>query len=403
MALFRDSTQAAEWTLDSSTLEARRKKVYETAMKSRRTDTNDVMLTMVEEARIRAFHERRILRFVNQIRFPQKVAATAITYFKRYFLDRSILDYNPSVIALSSLYAAFKVEEVLLSADDLVSRTDVILNGVAADMDLSEIPDSVDGTSSRVSSDILLKTELSFLQQLRFHLICYHPFRSLGILREQLFAADILCEKGEDADSKDDSKLANVLSRAEYIVTRRALPSDLLLCHTPAILAIAATLVAIVEAFPESPDIQMNVLKTIGISEEISDRVTTVKDQLMKLPDKPKEGEAEIVAALEKKRRALQKDENDPTTKEYQENERMKLDEEEEEELDRNRIYQKRLKEKTAQLLGFGSEDPNHEDEDEISFVKENKVKDSKRQRKDDSESRRASKKLRHDPEVIEL
>lgn len=42
-------------------------------------------------------------------RLPRKVAATAVTYVKRVFLTRSVLDQHPAAVMLTAIYLAGKV------------------------------------------------------------------------------------------------------------------------------------------------------------------------------------------------------------------------------------------------------------------------------------------------------
>lgn len=362
MAEYKDSTQARNWILDEATILSRRAAAQAAALSAREGVPHVDLLSVGEEAQLRKFHERRILRFIQAIQFPEKVAATAITYFKRFFVDHCVMDFNPAVIALSSLYAAFKVEEVIMSADDLVARFDVVMNGVETSTDIAEVPlSSRDGTCERVASAVLLNIELAFLQQLRFHLICYHPFRSLGILREVLKNASILCdgdEEMQDASGKTtggDERLGEVMARAQYIICRRAFLSDLSLSRPPAVLAIAAIVVAAaeVENGPSAVDI-IDAIKgrseaQIPVGDELVINVTTAVEQMKRLPDRAAGDEAAVVAVLEKKRRRLQGTENFLTNCLKDEKDAMNLEQVDEEEAQRSHA----AREKTAKLLGF--------------------------------------------------
>lgn len=352
MALFLDSTQAQFWTMDEQAVASQRRTAHQSAVAARPTVDTAHMLSMHEEARIRDFHERRILRFVHQIRFPDKVAATAITYFKRYFLTRSVMDYNPSVIALCALYAAFKVEEVLMSADVLVSRVDVILNGVDEKADIQQVPYSIDGTAARVTSDTLLKIELPFLQQINFHLICYHPLRSLAIIRERLVLSPLF--RATDDDATD--RLGKLLNRASNVIMLRAMISDLPLSQPPGVIAVAATAVASAEMDGPSDGELLDVLVASGKHARVA--VENAMHVLRSMGDRPPSGETDRVAAMEKRRRRVKNEENDPTTSgKFREHQLDKLAQEDLEEAQLGRNYQEKLKKRAADLLGFGQDD----------------------------------------------
>eukprot|EP00178_Gracilaria_changii_P004765 TRINITY_DN17767_c0_g1_i1.p2 TRINITY_DN17767_c0_g1~~TRINITY_DN17767_c0_g1_i1.p2 ORF type:complete len:359 (+),score=69.05 TRINITY_DN17767_c0_g1_i1:221-1297(+) len=348
MALYQDSTQARFWTLTVEDVQLLRRQTHQHAV-SARGDAGQ-LLSLEDDALIRRHHERRILRFNRANRLPDKLAATAIMYFKRFFLHRSVMDYNPSVISLSALYAASKVDEIVFDAHDLVARYDASVNGVASDTALHQTPMSVDQCVMRVSANAILDTELWFLQQISFHLICYHPFKSLGIVREKLLSARVC---GHDRQA--NQSLSELIATAENIIRRRALLTDLPLSHTPAVIAIAATLIA-AEA-NSTPSREQLLQALVQENTKVLNAIETAAQVLRPLPDHTPENEAVQVAALEKLRQAVQKNSNDPMSREYKEMELQHLREEDEEELERARVFQEKLKRKSEALLGFANMD----------------------------------------------
>lgn len=255
MSRYSGSTQQSHWLLGASTLASRRGLIPDSP--------SATSFTPSEEAILRRHHERRILRFASRMRLPETFGATAIAYFKRFFLDRSVLEHNPAVIALGSLYAASKVEEVIIPADELVKSFDTVVNGVESPGE--GLVSSVDGTATCVPVDILLRDELPFLNLLRFHLVCFHPYRSLSVIRRTLHAAESLpllteaaSPTAEDSSSapaaegaekpsgkRPTSLLDRLLSHASHLITRRALLTDLQFLETHAAIALAAVLHAL--------------------------------------------------------------------------------------------------------------------------------------------------------------
>lgn len=348
MALFESSTQAKYWSLTPEDLISVREQANRQAVQSR--PSHPPPLSLEEETIVRRHHERRISRFNRNNNLPDKLAATAITYFKRFFLHRSVMDYNPAAIALLSLYASSKVEEIVFDARDLVARFDASVNGVASDTPLFEQPMSADGCAMRITADALLSTELWFLQQISFHLICYHPFKSLGIAREKLHAANI-CGTGQKAEDL----LADVITRAEHIVRRRALLSDLPLSNLPAVIAVAATIVGAKDA--GGPDEKQLLSVLIGDNQSLKDKVRDAVEVLQSLSDRTPENEASQVAQLEKKRKLVQKNINDPMSDEFKEMEKEQLRQEDEKELERLKIFQEKLKRRAEAMLGHDAVD----------------------------------------------
>lgn len=354
MAQYASSTQKANWLLPSEKIEARRRCCI--------VDVRpvDQSLTMQEESILRRHHERRILRFVGRIGFPDKIAATAIAYFKRFYIDRSVLDYNPAVISMSCLYASMKIEEVILSADELVDRVDTVLNGIsdsAANPAGEAATESVDGTATRVTADMLLSEELPFLNLLQFHLICYHPYRSLSMLRTRI------CEDAElpglnerpTVESKgggsplaktDVTPLEKLFGLATRIVNRRVLLTDMPLTHSPAVIAIAAVVVSGAELAETEgcSGIEPELLQSRLLSSMGGEVVSAIKLAIADVTAMREGGLAadDVVKELEARRRKLCKPENDPTSELYQ-----KMQRDKEEEADRKRL--KRAKEMTDQ------------------------------------------------------
>jgi cyclin H len=350
MAQYSGSTQESHWLLTSDEVAARRKAAVEASR------PRESALSLEEECTLRRHHERRILRFTQRIDFPPKVAASAISYFKRFFLDRSVLDYNPAIIALSSLYASFKVEEVIISADDLVARADVILNGV--DEKNIAATESLCGTAMRVTAEALLTTELSFLHLLDFHLICYHPYRSLTVLYERIAADKSLPHlySGKDeGTAARDSLLEELFSHAHRTVTRRTLLTDVQFTHSPAAIAIAAVISAAHELQKTRPAIDPAALH-ICLLASLDAEASSVLDDLTEVIRGMAEGGAtdDAVRLLEVRRRALCNPENDPTSEVYRQREREKIQLLDDKRMKKAQAHKEAMRQKTEALMGFG-------------------------------------------------
>jgi len=114
-------------------------------------------LTLEDEVQIRMFYQRYIQTFCKSLNFPDKIQASSIIFFQRFYLSKNILQVNPRDIMLTCIYLACKVEESYMSAEDLLVKAAV------ADENAS----------------IILQNELVVLQGLSFHLNVYHPYRPL--------------------------------------------------------------------------------------------------------------------------------------------------------------------------------------------------------------------------------
>lgn len=356
MAQYKGSTQETSWLMSANDLSKRR-----AAARSRHVAGEN--LSPEEDAMLRRHHERRILRFITRIGFPEKVAATAITYFKRFFLDRSVLEYNPSVIALSSLYAALKVEEVHLPIEDLISRFNEIINGVKlkAPDDSSLGTPTANGTAVLVDMHCVLTTELSFLSLLRFHLICYHPYRSLLAVADKIKASDKLTSLAADAkeasapsqgrpERPNSSRLDELLFRAKRIIARRTLFSDAQFLYPPAVIGIASVFVAAEElALPEESEFR-DVIQS-DFKQPVHDEVAACIHLIRGLEEGG--ADAETVARVERTRARLGEKKNDPTSAEYRKEELAKNEEVDLKRRKKLKDLGEERKRETARLMGF--------------------------------------------------
>ncbi|XP_016473803.1 cyclin-H1-1 isoform X5 [Nicotiana tabacum] len=76
-------------------------------------------LKVEEEQLLRAFYEFKIQDVCDAFKFPRKIQATALIYFKRFYLQWSVMEHHPKNIMLTCIYAACKAEENHVSAEEL--------------------------------------------------------------------------------------------------------------------------------------------------------------------------------------------------------------------------------------------------------------------------------------------
>ncbi|RZC55364.1 hypothetical protein C5167_014209 [Papaver somniferum] len=75
-------------------------------------------LSTEEEQLMRVFYEHKIQEVCGAFGFPHKIQATAITYFKRFYLQWSVMEHHPKHIMLTCVYTSCKVEENHVSAEE---------------------------------------------------------------------------------------------------------------------------------------------------------------------------------------------------------------------------------------------------------------------------------------------
>ncbi|EOY11455.1 Cyclin-H1-1 isoform 1 [Theobroma cacao] len=111
-------------------------------------------LSIEEEQFMRVFYENKLREVCSAFYFPNKIQATALIYFKRFYLQWSVMEHHPKHIMLTCVYAACKIEENHVSAEELGK-------GISQD------------------HQMILNYEMIVYQSLEFDLIVYAPYRSV--------------------------------------------------------------------------------------------------------------------------------------------------------------------------------------------------------------------------------
>ncbi|CAN9513329.1 unnamed protein product [Ophioblennius macclurei] len=172
--MFHNSSQKKFWTFDRE--DEAEKKRYEAnqkfRLKARESGkpavSESVLLERHEEDVLFRHYERRLLDFCNAFKpaMPKSVVGTAVMYFRRFYLNNSIMEYHPRIIMLTCAYLSCKVDEFNVSSVQFVGNL------------LQETP----AGQERVLEQIL-EYELLLIQQLNFHLVVHNPYRPMeGLL-----------------------------------------------------------------------------------------------------------------------------------------------------------------------------------------------------------------------------
>ncbi|KAJ9131434.1 hypothetical protein P3X46_035094 [Hevea brasiliensis] len=111
-------------------------------------------LSVEEEQFMRVYYEYKLREVCSAFYFPHKIQATALIYFKRFYLQWSVMEHDPKHVMLTCIYAACKIEENHVSAEELGK-------GISQD------------------HQMILNYEMIVLQSLEFDLIVYAPYRSV--------------------------------------------------------------------------------------------------------------------------------------------------------------------------------------------------------------------------------
>lgn len=121
-------------------------------------EAEDFFLTADEERALLKNYELQLREFCKRFEppMPKCVIGTAFHYFKRFYLNNSLMDYHPKEILATCVYLACKVEEFNLTIGQFI-------NNIKGDRQKAQ--------------DIILSNELLLMQQLNYYLTIHNPFR----------------------------------------------------------------------------------------------------------------------------------------------------------------------------------------------------------------------------------
>ncbi|PRW44298.1 Cyclin-H1-1 [Chlorella sorokiniana] len=187
-----------------------------------------------EELALLKYYASKLQHACRELRLPRRVLGTALTYLKRIYVQHSCLEHDPQQLLLTCLYLACKIEEHYISAAEL-------------------------GRLTGAPAELILRTELTALQGLKFDLIVYSPYKSIdGFLEDvKSAAADAEAAAGPGASAEAvaaaaaaaglDPGMAGLaepqldkVRAAAYSAADALMLSDAPLLHTPGRLALAA-------------------------------------------------------------------------------------------------------------------------------------------------------------------
>lgn len=214
--MFANSTQLKYWTFCGTTElsrlreEANKKYISKHAADFEESHQAGFFLTAQEERLIVRHYEYVLKDFCENFQpfMPKFLMATAMMYFKRFYLHNSVMDYHPKYIVYTCVYLACKVDEFYVP--------------------ITQFVENLQGEKER-TADVLLAQELLLMQQLHYHLTVYSCYRPLeGLL------IDIKTRCPEIATDK-------IRKGAETFIDR-SMNTDVSLLFAPSQIAVAAVL-----------------------------------------------------------------------------------------------------------------------------------------------------------------
>ncbi|KAH9244214.1 hypothetical protein BASA81_018394 [Batrachochytrium salamandrivorans] len=79
-------------------------------------------ISWTEQLEYCRFYEGKIIDYCKFFGFDKTVQATAIVFFKRFYLNNTVMDYDPKIILMTCLFLSTKVENSLMSLDEFLSK-----------------------------------------------------------------------------------------------------------------------------------------------------------------------------------------------------------------------------------------------------------------------------------------
>nr|KAF6365919.1 cyclin H [Pipistrellus kuhlii] len=204
--MYHNSSQKRHWTfagedqLARLRADANRKFKCKAVANGKVLPNDPVFLEPHEELTLCKYYEKRLLEFCSVFKpaMPRSVVGTACMYFKRFYLNNSVMEYHPRIIMLTCAFLACKVDEFNVSSVQFVGN-------------LRDSPLGQEKTLEQI-----LEYELLLIQQLNFHLIVHNPYRPFeGFLIDLKIALTAVLSSASRAGITMESYLSESLMLKE--------------------------------------------------------------------------------------------------------------------------------------------------------------------------------------------
>ncbi|QHS76751.1 TFIIH complex kinase subunit CCL1 [Saccharomyces paradoxus] len=171
--LYRHSSQYRMWSYTRDQLQEKRidtnaraiAYIEENLLKFREThdlteeeikvlEAKAIPLTMEEELDLVNFYAKKVQVIAQHLNLPTEVVATAISFFRRFFLENSVMQIDPKSIVHTTIFLACKSENYFISVDSFAQK-------------------------AKSTRESILKFEFKLLESLKFSLLNHHPYKPL--------------------------------------------------------------------------------------------------------------------------------------------------------------------------------------------------------------------------------
>lgn len=171
-------------------------------------------VTYEEEQEYLYYFSQQIIHICAHFNMPTQVKATAMSFFKKFYLVHSVMEYRPRNVVYTIVFLAAKSENYFISIESFCSRLPKIL------------------------AKEILDLEFIVLLSLKFTLLVHHPYRPLyGFFLD--FQQVILYSLPTIYDIKIDA-IGALHDKAKKWLNDHALLSQVMFLFTPPQIALAA-------------------------------------------------------------------------------------------------------------------------------------------------------------------
>lgn len=328
LVMFAKSSQKQHWMfpgvseIDKLRSEANERFTKQFGSNMDEEEQASTFLTASEEKLLMRHFEFILREFCKKFNptMPKYVQGTALTYFKRFYIHNSIMDYHPRDLMLTCIYLACKVEEFNVSIGQFVGN----LKG-----------------DREKFANIILGFELLLMDKLHYHLTVHNPFRPLeGFLID--LKTRYYKERAEDVE--------RLRKNAEDFVDR-SLCTDACLIFAPSQIALAACISSAGDDNVSLDKYVTQVLLQNAPVEEVNKMAQQIK-RIKFLVKNQEPLQRELIGPVQKKLEMCRNQANNPESDIY----KRKLEEmfeEEEENRSRKRAKVAQKEEETARELGI--------------------------------------------------
>ncbi|KAF9236634.1 cyclin-like protein [Melanogaster broomeanus] len=192
------------------------------------------------------FFANAITKLGKKLNFRQRVIATAIVFFRRFYLKSSYCETDPFIVIAACCYVAGKAEESPVHIKNIVAE---------ARLFFSKQPYGIKSFSSDNSK--LAEMEFYLVADLECDLIVFHPYRTLMALCKKDSSSTVIAEAGEVGAGVDDGarywgtgegqlELPAEALQLAWSIINDTYRSDLCLLYPPHLLAITALYLTLV-------------------------------------------------------------------------------------------------------------------------------------------------------------